>query len=143
MGLIRSYKKEDLPELLDAWYTASLVVHPFLTEEFFEQERKDIQEIYMPKAETYVYELDGQVVGYIALLGNEVGAIFVHSDFQGKGIGKKLMDYAKNIREYLVLDVFKKNKIGRAFYDKYGFKQIDEHIHEETGNVLLRLELRN
>ena len=95
----------------------------------------------MPKAETWVYEQDSKIVGFIALIGNEVGAIFVHSNYQRRGIGKKLMDFAKSIRENLVLDVFKENRMGRAFYHKYGFKQIGEHVHEETGQKLLRLKL--
>jgi putative acetyltransferase len=57
--LIRAYEDKDLSELLDAWHSASLVAHPFLAEDFFEQERRNIAALYLPKAETWVYELDG------------------------------------------------------------------------------------
>ena len=139
--MIREYKEKDLDELLDAWLSASKVAHPFLGEEFFEQERKNISSIYLPKAETWVYERKGVVVGFRALIGNEVGGIFVDAGYQRKGIGKELMDNARSIRAVLELDVFKDNNIGREFYKKQGFTEMNEHTHEETGHALLRLKL--
>ena len=139
--MIRKYEDNDLDELLDAWFSASKVAHPFLGEEFFEQERKNISSIHLPNAETWVYELEGVVVGFIALIGNEVGAIFVAADNQRKGIGRELMDHARSLREVLELDVFKDNNIGRDFYKKQGFTEMHEHTHEETGHTQLRLKL--
>ena len=51
------------------------------------------------------------------------------------------MEHAKSIRTFLELDVFKDNKIGRNFYDKFGFIKVSEHPHEETGFMELRLKL--
>ncbi len=59
--MIRSYEKDDLIELLEVWYAASVIAHPFLDEAFFAQERKNITQIYLPKAETWVFEKDGCV----------------------------------------------------------------------------------
>ncbi len=50
------------------------------------------------------------------------------------------MDKAVALRGNLFLDVFKENSIGRAFYDRYGFRTTREHFHEQTGNALLRME---
>jgi len=139
--MIRNYEEGDLIELLDAWYSASQVAHPFLSQDFFEQERRNIRDLYLPKAETWVFELEGVVVGFIALIGDEVGGIFVHSEFHGQGIGRALMDHARGIRDELELDVFEDNLVGRRFYEKYGFSQVGEHLHEETGLMQLRLKL--
>jgi putative acetyltransferase len=139
--MIREYEEKDLSELLDAWYSASQVGHPFLDEDFFEQERRNIAAFYLPNAETWVYEFDGLVVGFIALMGNEVGAIFVDSRFHGQGIGRALMDKARSLRDVLELDVFKENLVGRKFYEKYGFRQVNEYLHAETGFMQLRLRL--
>ena len=139
--MIRRYEAKDLNELLDTWYAASQLAHPFLDEAFLTQERHDIATVYLPQTETWVYEQDGVVIGFIALIGNEVGAIFVDPKFHGQGIGRSLMDKAKELREELTLDVFKDNPIGRKFYEKYGFRQVGEHVHEETGCVQLRLRL--
>ena len=139
--MIRKYEEKDLEDLLEAWYTASQVAHPFLSEDFFEQERKNIAEIHIPNVETWVYEKDNKVIGFISLMESEVGAIFVDPDFHGMGIGRALMEHAKSVRAFLELDVFEDNKIGRGFYDKCGFIKVSEHLHEETGFMQLRLKL--
>lgn len=141
--MIRPYKDTDLNGLLEAWYSASLVGHPFLDEEFFQRERERIREVHLPNAETWVFEQDGVVAGFIALAGNEVGAIFVHSNYRGRGIGRALMDHAGSLRGSLELFVFKDNKVGREFYDKYGFRPIGECLDEETGRMQLRLRLNS
>jgi len=141
LKIIRKYEDKDLEDLLEAWYSASELAHPFLSEEFFNQERQKIPSFYLPNAETWVYEQNGTVIGFIALIGNEVGAIFLDPKSHGKGIGRALMDHAKSIRDVLELDVFKDNSIGRNFYNKYGFNEEYEHIHKETGFMQLRLKL--
>lgn len=137
--MIRSYQHEDLDDLLATWYAASQIAHPFLDEAFFEEERRNIPNIYLPMADTFIYENDGVVVGFIALIGNEVGAIFVHPEFHGQGMGRALMDHARQLRGNLEVEVFKNNRVGRDFYRRYGFSFMEEHIHEETGEPLLRL----
>ena len=72
--MIRKYEDKDAGELLEAWYSGSQVGHPFLNEDFFELERENILALYLPNAETWVFELEGVVVGFIALIGNEVGS---------------------------------------------------------------------
>ena len=138
--LIRKYRDSDLDALLSSWEKASRLAHPFLTDEYFQQERKNIPEIHLPNAETWVVETSNEVVGFIALIGNEVGAIFVHPGMQGKGAGKALMDKAQELHENLEVEVFSKNSIGRRFYSKYGFVLIEEKYHENTGHKMLRLK---
>jgi putative acetyltransferase len=140
-NVIRQYEEQDLDDLLAAWAAASAVAHPFLTQEFLATERENIPNLYLPNAETWVYEADGRVVGFIALIGNEVGAIFVHPSHQRKGAGRVLMDKARELRGELEVQVFVENAIGRAFYARYGFVTIEEKVHEQTGCDLLRLRL--
>src|SRR5690606_19639447 len=108
--MIRSYKRDDLDDLLDTWYAASQVAHPFLTDEFFAAERENIPHIYLPMADTFVFEKEGAVVGFIALIGNEVGAVFVHPRFHRQGIGRSLMNHARDLRGNLEVEVFKNNR---------------------------------
>ena len=139
--MIRRYEEKDLSQLLEAWYSASQVGHPFLDEDFLEQERRDIAALYLPHAETWVYELDGVVVGFIALIGNNVGGIFVDAKFHRQGIGRALMDQARHMRQTLELNVFQDNLVGRKFYEKYGFSPVNESLDEATGFMQLRLRL--
>ena len=141
MQRVRPYHHADLADLLSAWENASRIAHSFLEDEFFPEERKRIPELYLPKADTWVLEVNTLVVGFISLIGNEVGAISLQPDYQGKGLGKLLMDKAREIHDDLEVEVFKKNSIGRRFYARYGFKLIEEKTHEETGEQILRLKL--
>ena len=136
---IRKYNDTDREAVIEIWYAASLVATPFLSDEFLTQERENIRNLHLPNAETWVYEIAGHVVGFIAMLDNEVGAIFVHPGVQGSGVGRALMDHAASTRDSLYLDVFKENAIGRRFYDRSGFKYQFEHVQEETGRTQMRL----
>lgn len=137
--MIRPYQASDLQDILDAWYQASLIAHPFLSEEFLLEERGTIRDVYLPKAQTWVYEEEGKPVGFISLNGNEVGGIFVHPARQRQGIGRALMDQARSLHETLELEVFAANAIGRAFYAQYGFVPTRQFIDGETGHLMIRL----
>lgn len=138
--IVREYRAEDLAAVLSSWENATRLAHPFLTDEFLDQERDNIPNLYLPNAETWVIEQAGQVIGFIALLGNEVGAIFVQPEFHGTGAGKALMDKGQELRGDLEVEVFEANSIGRHFYQRYGFTPLSESIHEPTGNALVRLQ---
>lgn len=45
--MIRKYEDKDLIELIGAWHAAAKAAYPFLDEEFFEQERKNIISKYL------------------------------------------------------------------------------------------------
>jgi len=83
---------------------------------------------------------DNQIVGFIALIGNEVGAIFLQPEHQGKKMGTLMMDKAQELRGDLEVEVSEKNSIGRNFYARYGFELIEEKVHEHTGERVLRLK---
>jgi len=137
---IRQYKESDLENVLDSWEVATRLAHKFMTDDFIAQERKNVSEIYLPNTDTWVAEVDGKVEGFIALMGNEVGAIFLQPKFHGLRIGKALMDKAKQLHGNLEVEVFKENTIGRQFYSKYGFEHLEEKLHEPTGQQVLRLK---
>ncbi len=140
MHIVRQYKDSDLDGVLSSWENASRIAHPFLKKDFLAQERKNIPELYIPNADTWVVEADNQVAGFIALIGNEVGAIFLQPEHQGKKLGKLMMDKAQELHGDMEVEVFEKNSIGRNFYEQYGFKLIEEKVHEQTGERVLRLK---
>ena len=139
---IRKYIDTDCAAVIELWHAASKVATPFLSDEFLAFEREEINRVYLPSAETWVFETEGTVQGFVSLIGNEVGAIFVHSTSQGHGIGRALMDHAASLRDYLYLDVFEENAVGRCFYERYGFQFDRKHVHEQTGHMQIRLDYR-
>ena len=139
--MIRKYQPADCEDVLNVWARASALAHPFLSQDFLELERHNIPNIYLRKAETWVWEADGHVVGFISLLGNEVGAIFVDPEFHRAGIGRALMDRARAMQGELEVEVFERNLLGRAFYAKLGFELMHQKVHNQTGFEVMRLRL--
>ena len=140
MPIIRQYKDTDLEAVLSSWENSQKIAHPFLPKDFQTQEMINIQKIYLPNADTWVIEEDNIVVGFIALIGNEVGGLFLQPTHHGKKLGKMMMDKAQELHRDLVVDVFEKNLIGYDFYTKYGFKLVEDKVHEQTGEKVLRLK---
>lgn len=139
MPIIRKYQDTDVEQVLSAWQNTQALAHPFLPDDFQNQERMNIRELYLPNADTWVVEDDNQVVGFIALIGNEIGGLFVQPSHHGKKLGKLLVDQAQELHGDLVVDVFEKNEVGHKFYSKYGFTLVEKTLHEPTGEQLLRL----
>jgi len=98
-----------------------------------------MRNIYLTFAETWVMEADNAVVGFIALIENEIGGLFLDPGFHGQGLGRALVDKAVAEKGPLKVEVFKENRVGRRFYDAYGFREIEEFIHEATGQATLRM----
>jgi putative acetyltransferase len=139
--MIREYRSDDCDAVLEVWAAASAVAHPFLTAAFLATERHNIANLYLLVAETWVWEASGRVAGFIALVGNEVGGLFVHPALHRRGIGRALMDHARGLYGELEVEVFKDNALGRAFYKEYGFVELREAVHEDTGFTVMRLRL--
>ncbi len=139
--MVRRYERSDRDAVLAVWESSAALAYPSWTPAMFEREWRDIAEQYLPVADTCVFERDGVVLGFISLLGNEVGGLFVAPPYQGQGVGRALMDWACASRDSLELDVLETNAAGRAFYVAYGFRVIATRTDEATGLQVLRLRL--
>ena len=139
MSIIRKYKAEDTDALETAWRNATKVAHPFLKEAFVEQEAEMLRKVYLPKAETWVVEDDGAPVGFVAIVGEEIGGLFLDPASHGKGLGRALVDHAIALKGPVWLEVFEKNVVGRRFYNRYGFVETGRSIHDATEEVLLKV----
>jgi putative acetyltransferase len=140
--MIRKREEKDNDAIMSVWYEASSLAHPFLEDDFVEKATKDLRDIYIPNTETWVYENNNAVIGFISMLGNEIGGLFVTPSNHCKGIGTQLVNFIKELHGELEVEVFEKNAIGRAFYEKYGFVQIKRYYHSESNNDILRLHYK-
>ena len=122
--MIRKHTEQDLEQIINVWDKSSSLAHPFLNSTFVEKVKSDMTNLYIPNSETWVYEIDNSIVGFISMLDNEIGGLFVLPDNHAKGIGTRLVDFIKKEHSNLEVEVFEKNHIGRAFYNKYGFEKI-------------------
>lgn len=78
--------------------------------------------------------IDEAVVGMIAYNEREISQLYIHVNYQGLGIGQRLLDKAKEQSSgKLTLYTFEVNKNAQRFYEKNGFKIIDRgHENEEN-----------
>ena len=139
--VIRRFRPDDADALVAIWEKASTVAHPFLDAAFVAREKHDLTTQHLHNAETWVLEANGCPAGFIALIGDEIGGLFVDPSHHGQGLGRTLVDYAVGIKGSLRVEVFEKNSIGRRFYQQYGFIELDSYDHESSGEVMLRLTM--
>ena len=139
MNPIRAYASADEDAVVAIWLEASKVATPFLSADFLGKTRKQIREVWLLSAETWVFDEGEGVLGFITLIGNEVGGLFVHPDVQNRGIGRSLMDWASLHHEPLLTEVFEGNTQGRTFYERYGFRETNRYFHKPTAQNMIRM----
>jgi putative acetyltransferase len=140
--MIRYYEPSDTDQIISIWLAASIEAHDFVKKEFWESKVADMRDVYLPASETYVYEDNGIIKGFVSLHGDTLAAIFVSPGEQGKGIGQQLMAKSKGVRRNLSLTVYKANRKSVEFHKKCGFKTMKEQVDEHTGHPELVMEFK-
>lgn len=130
---IRPLQEADLDTVVDLWLKSSIKAHSFIEASFWEGQVNAMREVYIPSADTWVADYEGMLVGFVSLNEEMLAALFVHPFFQGNGIGKQLLQFAKEQGDSLVLSVYKENKRAMDFYRKQGFEAIQEQVDKHTG----------
>ncbi len=127
-------KQTEAQQLGSIWLETSLIAHDFIQPDYWRNNLDDMITKYIPGAETYVYETENEVSGFISIVNDDtIAAIFVNPAKQGLGIGGNLIDFVKEKYEGLSLTVYSKNAKSRSFYEKHGFVNKTERIDEATG----------
>ena len=68
------------------------------------------------KSEVYVAESDNAVVGFIGLQDDFIAGLFIDRNFRSQGIGKQLLEIAKQHHDSLSLPVYADKILSIAFY---------------------------
>ncbi len=64
------------------------------------------------------------VIGFLALDGTEVQSLYVAAGARRKGVGRQLLDHAKEKQGQLSLYAFQDNVPAQRFYERNGFAEI-------------------
>ena len=67
---------------------------------------------------------NGQIVGFCIRDGGDITALYLDPSARGKGVGKGLLDLAREDRDEVSLWVFEANTKARAFYTREGFAEV-------------------
>ncbi len=130
--MIRELQLADLARAVDLWLAANLQAHDFIAPEYWKGNQAMVKEL-LPRAEVYVYEKDGEILGFAGLDGEYIEGIFVAGEVRSHGIGKTLLDFLKTKKTGLCLNVYQKNTRAIRFYEREGFQIQNEGLDEATG----------
>ena len=119
--VIRPAVAADHARLLAIWLAASRAGHPFLGETRLEADQAKVRDIYLPAAETWLAEINGEPAGFIGLLDDFIGGLFVDPDRHGGGLGRALVEHAAARHGALSVSVYADNAAALAFYRRLGF----------------------
>jgi GNAT superfamily N-acetyltransferase len=85
----------------------------------------------VPKNHVLVAAYHRMVAAFIAATHESISQLYVDPDFQGKGLGSVLLNWAKDQSDgYLWLYTFERNKRAMRFYERNGFRPVKRGFEE-------------
>jgi len=131
--MIRRLQPDEMDELIEIWLASTIQAHPFISENYWHESESIVRNVYIPQSETWVYQHQDKMVGFISVLDSLfIGALFVSEPFIGKGMGQSLMEHVKEIYPSLSLEVYQKNQRAVHFYHRQGFRIEESAWQNET-----------
>ena len=130
--MIRELQRDDINKVADIWLDTNIKAHDFIPAQYWKSNFKSVKEALL-QAEVYVYAYDTEIQGFIGINDEYVEGIFVSGEMQSQGIGKILLNYAKDKRNKLFLNVYQKNVRAISFYQSEGFEIQHSGLDEATG----------
>ena len=136
--MIRKWQSDNADPLLRLWLESTTEAHPFINANYWKENESMVRDVYLPAAETWVWEEDGIPRGFISVMQSQfVGALFVSTPFIGKGIGQALLNHVQQRFPYLSLEVYQKNVRAVNFYHGHQGANIDRPGKETLADTLL------
>ena len=132
--MIRQYNECDLDAVMQIWLYTNIRAHNFISSDYWQINFDMVKEM-LPHAEIYVHEDDctKQIDGFIGLNDDYIEGAFVKETMQSKGIGKQLLNHAKEVKSTLKLSVYQKNEKAIKFYLREKFNVQSENVDANTG----------
>lgn len=140
-GSIRPALPEELDEIACLWKASWDTIGITVAADLALPELKTrLREQVPAHWDLYVYEHGARIIGMLALVpaDNVLCEVFVAPDFQGRGVGKALMAFARQkMPTEIQLSTAADNHRAAAWYVREGFELTTARIHEEIGREML------
>ena len=130
--MIRELRKVDINKVAEIWLDTNIKTHYFISAQYWKSNFELVKELLL-QATVYVYEDKQEIQGFIGLSNEYIEGIFVSDEMQSCGIGKLLLDYIKNKKIRLRLNVYQKNARALSFYQREEFNIQCEGFDGATG----------
>lgn len=122
---IAEFHAELADELLCMWRASFEEAVGITDPHPLEEQRAYFEREVIPHNSVRVALLRGKIVGFSAASKTSVAQLYVHMDFQRRGIGTLLLEWAKSRSEgSLWLYTFACNTRACSFYERRGFKAV-------------------
>ncbi|WP_144171850.1 acetyltransferase [Pseudomonas sp. Kh13] len=122
--IIRQSIAADHPQLLDIWLRAVRATHHFLQASDIDALLPQLRDVYFQAVELWVaVDTDDRPLGFIGFHESHVEMLFVDPKHHGQGIGRALLDFGRQSRSTMSVDVNEQNPQAVGFYRHYGFIQ--------------------
>ena len=123
--LIREYRTEDFDAVTILWRVArekSLPDFQLEKGHFFYEDQDYFRYNVLLEDDVWVVEVDSRPVAFMAIRDDFIDQLYIHPNYQRRGIGKALLDFAREQSpEHIWLYTLQVNVNARAFYEKNGF----------------------
>jgi putative acetyltransferase len=142
---IQPVAPDDYPQIVTVWEESVRATHHFVSEadiNFFRTLVRDgiphLQHLLCIRAE------NGQVAGFIGLVGDKIEMLFIHPDYRSKGLGRLLIRHAVDILLAEEVDVNEQNTQAVGFYQHMGFEVCGRSELDAAGKPypILHMQLR-
>ena len=130
--MIRKLQNVDINKVADIWLKTNLEAHDFIPGQYWTSNYEAVKKM-LPQAEVYVYEDNKIIQGFVGVRDEYIEGTFVSDKMKSHGIGKALLDYIKDKKARLQLNVYQKNVRAMSFYQREGFTIQSEGLDEFTG----------
>ncbi len=88
--MIRKWQNENTAPLLSLWLESTTEAHPFIAPNYWKENEAMVRDVYLPSAETWVWEQDGEPCGFISLCSLSLSAPCLwRRHASGKGSGAR------------------------------------------------------
>ena len=124
---------------MSLWVHANIESHSFIEPDYWKKNYDMVRKL-IPEAEVFVEEENEEILGFIGLTDTYIAGIFVKVTEQSKGIGTELLRTVMKLKDYLKLNVYKKNRKAVVFYQHRGFKIVNQETDENTSEEEYTME---
>lgn len=131
--MIRLFEFQDLNKIMELWLQGNKRAHAFINTEYWDKKFDSVKSI-IPNAEVYVYEENGEILGFIGMEADYIAGLFVSEEYRRRGIGHLLIAAVKK-KKRLSLHVYKNNENAVEFYLNESFLIKSETREKETGEI--------
>lgn len=140
---IEKYNDSHRLQVLDVWEKSVLATHHFLLPDDFIEIKALVASMDFHQLDVYCLVNPENVVGFVGVANRKIEMLFLHPDEFGRGLGRRLLDFAVAELAADKLDVNEQNTNALLLYLKCGFEPYDRSELDEQGHhyPILRMKL--